>query len=253
MKYGGVPREEALKFVTLNPAKQLRIDRPASARSKPARTPILSSGRAIRWRFTSRCEETWIDGRKYFDRDDDRAATSRTSQDACRADSQDPRFGPGYAAGEPSGSRRNGSCGPGTMKRAMTGMRSIEVIRSLVRNRKPTCNRLIYSGDLEHVMPCNTHLQPLSIAIILVVSSLRATWPNPQVPGPPQKQPLALTNATIHPVSRPGDRKGHACLRRRQDHGAWHGRHHSPATPKPSIWPANTSIRGCLSRSTTSA
>ena len=27
VKYGGVPPQEALKFVTLNPAKQLRIDR----------------------------------------------------------------------------------------------------------------------------------------------------------------------------------------------------------------------------------
>src|SRR5947207_10449062 len=31
---------------------------------------------------------------------------------------------------------------------------------------------------------------------------------NPQVPGAPQKQPVALTNATIHPVSGPVIEKG---------------------------------------------
>jgi len=31
----------------------------------------------------------------------------------------------------------------------------------------------------------------------------RCAFANPEVPGPPQKQPVALTNATIHPVSGP--------------------------------------------------
>jgi imidazolonepropionase-like amidohydrolase len=72
VKYGGVPREEALKFVTLNPAKQLRIDRwvGSLAAGKDADF-VVWSGDPLSPR--SRCEQTWIDGRNYFDRAADRA------------------------------------------------------------------------------------------------------------------------------------------------------------------------------------
>ena len=67
MKYGGTTEEEALKFVTLNPAKQLRID---------ARVGSLEPGKDGDFAIWSRspldsatvCLETWIDGKKYFDR-----------------------------------------------------------------------------------------------------------------------------------------------------------------------------------------
>ena len=70
VKYGGVPREEALKFVTANPAKQLKIDR---------RIGSLETGKDgdfVVWSGdpldpTSRCDETWIEGKKYFDRAED--------------------------------------------------------------------------------------------------------------------------------------------------------------------------------------
>jgi len=67
IKYGGVPPEEAIKFATLNPAKQLRID---------ARVGSLEVGKDADftiWNGSplspySHCEQTWIEGRKYFDR-----------------------------------------------------------------------------------------------------------------------------------------------------------------------------------------
>jgi hypothetical protein len=67
MKYGGVPEQEALKFVTINPAKQLRIDQ---------RVGSLEPGKDGDFAIWSRspleagtvCEQTWIDGKKYFDR-----------------------------------------------------------------------------------------------------------------------------------------------------------------------------------------
>jgi imidazolonepropionase-like amidohydrolase len=79
MKYGGVPADEALRFVTLNPARQLKID---------DRVGSLEVGKdadfSIRTESplspTSRVQETWIEGRKYFDRDADlagRAALAR--------------------------------------------------------------------------------------------------------------------------------------------------------------------------------
>lgn len=70
VKYGGVPPVEALKFVTLNPARQLRIDQFVGSieRGKHADV-VLWSGSPLS--TMSRCEQTWIDGRKYFDRSDD--------------------------------------------------------------------------------------------------------------------------------------------------------------------------------------
>ena len=74
VKYGGVPPEEALKFVTLNPAKQLRIDQwVGSLEVGQGRRPRRLE-RVDRSPSRSRCEQTWIDGRKYFDRDEDQAA-----------------------------------------------------------------------------------------------------------------------------------------------------------------------------------
>jgi N-acetylglucosamine-6-phosphate deacetylase len=71
VKYGGVPADEALKFVTLNPAKQLRIDPwVGSLEAGKHADFVVWSGDPLSPR--SRCEQTWIDGRKYFDRDDDR-------------------------------------------------------------------------------------------------------------------------------------------------------------------------------------
>src|SRR3954447_23759439 len=48
----------------------------------------------------------------------------------------------------------------------------------------------------------------LSIVALLLLLTLQPVWAHPQVPGPPQKKPVALTNATIHPVSGPVIEKG---------------------------------------------
>jgi hypothetical protein len=67
VKYGNTPEPEALKFVTLNPAKQLRIDQ---------RVGSLEPGKDADFAIWSKspldsgtvCLQTWIDGKKYFDR-----------------------------------------------------------------------------------------------------------------------------------------------------------------------------------------
>ncbi|MCP4193028.1 MAG: amidohydrolase family protein [Planctomycetaceae bacterium] len=79
VKYGGVAPEEALKFVTLNPAKQLRIEEYVGS---------LESGKHadfVVWNESplstlSRCEQTWLDGRKYFDISEDRLQRSKWSE-----------------------------------------------------------------------------------------------------------------------------------------------------------------------------
>jgi imidazolonepropionase-like amidohydrolase len=70
VKYGGVPREDTLKFVTLNPAKQLRIDEYVGS-LEPGKHADLVVWNGDPLSNFARCEQTWIDGRRYFHRDED--------------------------------------------------------------------------------------------------------------------------------------------------------------------------------------
>ncbi len=72
VKYGGVAPEEALKFVTLNPAKQLRIDDWVGSLEPGKHADFVVWNRSP-LSTLSMCTQTWIDGRKYFDRDSDLA------------------------------------------------------------------------------------------------------------------------------------------------------------------------------------
>jgi imidazolonepropionase-like amidohydrolase len=79
VKYGGLSEEEALKLVTINPARQLKIDRWVGSLEvgKDADFVIWSdhplSTRAV-------CEQTWIDGRLYFSRERDQELRARDQQ-----------------------------------------------------------------------------------------------------------------------------------------------------------------------------
>ncbi len=75
MKYGNLAADDALKFVTINAARSnCDIDNARSARSSRARTRTLSCGTVPPLSNYTRAEQTWIDGRKYFDRAEDAAA-----------------------------------------------------------------------------------------------------------------------------------------------------------------------------------
>ncbi len=79
VRYGGVSEIEALKFVTLNPAIQLRIDQYVGSIELGKHADlVLWSGHPLS--VTSRCEQTWIDGRKYFDRAEFAALASEQMQ-----------------------------------------------------------------------------------------------------------------------------------------------------------------------------
>ena len=73
VKYGGVPREKALELVTINAAKQLRLEK---------RIGSLAAGKDgdfVIWSAdplspSAVAQETWIEGKKYFDRLADLAA-----------------------------------------------------------------------------------------------------------------------------------------------------------------------------------
>jgi len=80
VKYGGVSEEEALKFVTINPAKQLRIDsRVGSIEVGKDADFVIWSGSPLS--AYSMCEQTWIDGRKYFDREEDREMNAEVQKE----------------------------------------------------------------------------------------------------------------------------------------------------------------------------
>jgi N-acetylglucosamine-6-phosphate deacetylase len=80
VKYGGTAELEALKFVTLNPAKQLRIDRWVGSleENKHADLAIWSKSPLD---FNTVCLQTWIDGKKYFDRQADEERVKRRVQE----------------------------------------------------------------------------------------------------------------------------------------------------------------------------
>ena len=70
VKYG-LSEEEAFKFVTLNPAKHLKIDKwVGSLEVGKDADFVLWSGNPLS--VYSRCEQTWVDGRKYFDAEEDK-------------------------------------------------------------------------------------------------------------------------------------------------------------------------------------
>ena len=109
VKYGGVPPAEALKFVTLNPAKQLRIDNRVGS-LEPGKDADFVIWSASPLSTYARPEQTWIDGRRYFDVEEDAAlriaaATERAAlvqrilPERLRALSAGPAAGAGGAAG----------------------------------------------------------------------------------------------------------------------------------------------------------
>ena len=72
VKYGGTTEDEALKFVTINPAKQLRIDhRVGSLEVGKDADLVIWSASPLDSKTV--CLQTWIDGKKYFDRDENTA------------------------------------------------------------------------------------------------------------------------------------------------------------------------------------
>jgi len=70
VKYG-ISEEEALKLVTINPAKQLKVDKWIGSLEvgKDADFAIWNGNPVSVY---SRCEQTWVDGKKYFDSEEDK-------------------------------------------------------------------------------------------------------------------------------------------------------------------------------------
>ena len=67
INYCGMKPEDAIKMVTINPAKQLKVDRYTGSLTEDKHADfVIWSGNPLS--IYTKVEQTWIDGRKYFDR-----------------------------------------------------------------------------------------------------------------------------------------------------------------------------------------
>lgn len=82
VKYGGVNAHEAWKFVTLNAARQMGIDSRTGS-IKPGKDADLAVWSTSPISSYARCEQTWVDGRRYFDLAED--AQRRAEEQSMRA------------------------------------------------------------------------------------------------------------------------------------------------------------------------
>jgi len=73
MKYGGMPEQDAIKFVTINPARQLGIDKRVGS-LEPGKDAdfVIWNGHPLS--VYTRAEQTWVDGARQFDLTADLAA-----------------------------------------------------------------------------------------------------------------------------------------------------------------------------------
>ena len=83
VKYGGTSEPEALKFVTLNPAKQLHIDQYVGS-LEPGKDADFAIWSKSPLDSGTVCLQTWVDGKKYFDRSSAGERASRLEKE--RAD-----------------------------------------------------------------------------------------------------------------------------------------------------------------------
>ena len=101
VKYGGTSEEDALKFVTLNPAKQLHIDQwVGSLEVGKDADFVLWSGHPLSTQTV--CEQTWIEGKQYYDRSKAparaKALAAERSALLAKARKEDGKENPGVAA-----------------------------------------------------------------------------------------------------------------------------------------------------------
>ena len=83
VRYGGLDPHEALKLVTINPARQLRIDHRVGSLEvgKDADFVVWSASPLSTY---ARCEQTWIEGARYFDLRTDEALRTKINSERQR-------------------------------------------------------------------------------------------------------------------------------------------------------------------------
>lgn len=83
VKYGNVPEAEALKFVTLNPAKLLHLDKQTGS-LKPGKDADLVVWSDHPLSIYAKAEMTFVDGRRLFDAEEDKRMRNEITQERAR-------------------------------------------------------------------------------------------------------------------------------------------------------------------------
>lgn len=112
IKYGGLSPAEALAFVTINPAKQLRLaDRVGSL--EPGKDADFVIWNASPLSTYAHAEQTWIEGRRYFDRAEDAALrAANAAERAALIQKALPARQKAVAGGGPGGAGEEGGPPP---------------------------------------------------------------------------------------------------------------------------------------------
>ncbi len=155
VKYGGVPPDEALKFVTLNPAKQLRIDNRVGSleAGKDADFVIWSASPLSTY---ARPEQTWIDGRRYFDvQDDAKLRTAAVKERAALVQKILPERQRLLGAGGAGGGGGAGAGGEGGSDDGPPKPPVLLVLEHLAMAHSAESRSLYHDGGSAH--NCSTH------------------------------------------------------------------------------------------------
>jgi imidazolonepropionase-like amidohydrolase len=100
VKYGGVPEEDALKMITLNPAKQLGIDKRTGS-IEVGKDADLAIWTAHPFSVYSRVEMTMIEGDVYFDRGKDLQTRTELAKEREELEKLDVNKGPASGGTQP--------------------------------------------------------------------------------------------------------------------------------------------------------
>lgn len=113
VKYGGLSQEEAIKLCTINPAKTLGIEKIVGS-LEPGKDADIVIWDDSPLSAHAKVLQTWVDGRKYFDRDEDRAMQEelRVQRAALVARAAKAKGGSGH--GENAMGKREQNCGGGS-------------------------------------------------------------------------------------------------------------------------------------------
>jgi imidazolonepropionase-like amidohydrolase len=108
IRWGGMPTAEAIRTVTLNPAKCLKIDHRVGS-LEPGKDADFSIWNGTPLSPYSACEQTWIEGRRYFDRAADLAGRDALAKERAALIA---RAKAGKASDGPPGAGRRGNWPP---------------------------------------------------------------------------------------------------------------------------------------------
>ncbi len=149
VRWGGLDPQAALAFVTLNPAKQLGVDDRVGSLEvgKDADFVIWSASPLSAY---SRCEQTWIDGARYYDRAEAEAAHAsamlergRLLAEASGGDT-DAKNGEGGGDGSGRGARGRRGPRPARLLARMLEDRDAVLLERVARGEDPAS---ISAGD----------------------------------------------------------------------------------------------------------